>query len=56
MSSFSNVDPDEEWYYLSDQTNEQQGPYPFGEFKNFYRLKRNDLIEFYQCREIENQQ
>ena len=40
MSSFSNVDPDEEWYYLNDQTNEQQGPYPFGEFKNFYRLKK----------------
>ena len=33
MSSFSNVDPDEEWYYLDDASNEQEGPFKFDDFK-----------------------
>ena len=40
MASFSDVHPDEEWYYLNDKNNEQEGPFPFEEFKNFYRLKK----------------
>ena len=40
MASFSDVHPDEEWYYLNDQNNEQEGPFPFEEFKNSYRLKK----------------
>ena len=40
MSSFSNVDPDEEWYYLDDASNEQKGPFKFEDFKNYFRLKK----------------